>query len=172
MEPALRDSVSLRIKAPPYTWQINHKVYIKGSKVNRRDTCHRCTEETGTTLCFSWSEGSRVPSKTLRAQDGLASRGFGEGLPHTLQKMQLRSGSGCGWVCVHPLAEEDQGFYLVSAELPEMLVRSRHTSTTSQPSGTCLILKGIRLPREMDRAISLGPTLCHLGHPPGKRKTF
>lgn len=127
---------------------------------------------TGTTLCFSWSEGSRVPSKTLRAQDGLASRGFGEGLPHTLQKMQLRSGSGCGWVCVHPLAEEDQGFYLVSAELPEMLVRSRHTSTTSQPSGTCLILKGIRLPREMDRAISLGPTLCHLGHPPGKRKTF
>ena len=64
------------------------------------------------------------------------------------------------------------GFYLVSAELPGMLVPSQHTSTTSQPSGTCLIGKGVWLPRETARAISLGPTLCHLGNPPGKGKTF
>lgn len=51
---------------------------------------------TGTTVCFSWSEGSGVLSKTLRAQGGLASRGFGEGLPRTLQKMRLRSGNSCG----------------------------------------------------------------------------
>ena len=63
------------------------------------------------------------------------------------------------------------GFYLVSAELPEMLVPSQHTSTTSQSSATCLIGKGVWLPREMARAISLGPTLCHLGHL-GKVKHF
>ena len=58
---------------------------------------------TGTILCFPWSEGSGVPSNTLRAQGGLASLGFGEGLPRTLQKMRgsEEAAAADGLVSIH-----------------------------------------------------------------------